>query len=1575
MASTAIPQHSTPPAPPTPSASSSPPGAPPAPPPTGSRSEQMSRMDQFLAMSQHRLSTSPASAGGGIAANTSGHMDTSFASASSPPPGTSATSGSNSGEEDDSCRDISSGGENGVGGSSNKRLGSSILNGLSSKKRRKQSKPIKIGAEAPEPGQIQPFVAENEAEEDGEKRGELPLNLSGSSRETGDGIRPVLRVLGPELMAAEEGAKAAAAAALAAGEAGGIPPSLYQSMLPFGLPPFPFPMPNVSGMKRPATSSSPISSTMAGAGPGGRIQIFNPEAYCELCNKEFCNKYFLKTHKANKHGIYSESPSTTSSGSTMPPSSSSSSSQANNSSTGQSSSQKVPSGGVDGGAPDPVGGPPTPNSQAGSPFSGAFIAANMGSLRPPFLPLSPGASPSPTSSSQNNTGSSSSNLGPSSNNKPITTSAPSVNNIRDVPSRDGSDPSPRPPGAPPIADIISPREADRTIPLQEELRKSLESPRSLPGLPPQLAGFNPMMFGGLPSLEALRKEEEQIRAAAAAAAAASGGGVVTGKESRPIPNIPNVKVSQATAAASAVPKGPFTPEKLRQMGVINADAFCEICCKEFCNKYFLRVHKLKKHGICSPDLPPEKVQKILSQMAKEAGKTGNPPPPIIRPGLDSRPPQGLNGPAGSTGLGPLGLPPQLRPPSSVNSGSNPLAGPGGIQLPPLEPLLPQALKDFSSPLPNALAAAAAAMTSESNSLKNGEGKLDRPGSGGEKEVIRINDDSEDSKENDQEQGLRDGGGDANPNADKPSGSNSPTSQQQQRPSEDLQRLQSMIMELNSNKAAAAAAAAISNADNSTVCKVCNKDMENKYFLRAHMMNEHGVLHMEEPPQLPIDPSSKKNKENEADNSISNGDNPIINTSVGAGPMAADFASKFLQQMQKGLGPGLPLDSDELSFLERVKSELASGANSGSNANNSGSPNKKAEKDPNRKPASLSRSYCEICKKELCNKYFMKTHMMKMHGINIEATGPAGSNAGVSCHLCKKELCSKYFLKVHLQNTHGIMEDGSPVPPGLKDNGGGGGSGLFPGLFPPPPELLGFPGPATSSPGSADKDRYFSRLLGEQSEISRERLKELERQKQMMGGAGGPNTNSASSPVSSVAAPGHTCSLCGEGFPEIVALQVHIIKSHGAFPPESGLFGNKPPTSTTDSPTAAAGGSEGNNGKDQADKSESAASAVSGEASTAGDKDKSGASGVLASSSSSSQGPLAPSISTPSFSFPPLDGSTGGVNAGSLPPLPPIPASSSSSPSSTGDSAAAAAAAAAAKQFPHIEMLQRHMLSQQFPGLMGPLLSAGFPGFPGVVGSSSSSQSPGSSMPFSSPLQQFLTGMPAAAAAAAAASVTGVDEASLKAKMSPNTSSSENNASPSGEKKESSSTPKAKAKKVTKKRFKCSKCGKRFRRRELCLEHIHQSHSTQQHQIHRVSPLKVSSRGRILGSAAVPSKTRSQYVRQLMELLRVPTSRGTPSGTGGEGKKKGGEQHIMQPFLLKAPSSPVAATGNNSLQPEGESNSNAINDNNDHAPAAASSSAPENSADININFVPSLVYLPVAKRVSQPLTVAFSLTPA
>ena len=608
------------------------------------------------------------------------------------------------------------------------------------------------------------------------------------------------------------------------------------------------------------------------------------------------------------------------------------------------------------------GGPPTPSSQAGSPFSGAFIAANMGALRPPFVPLSPGASPSPKDQANSTT--------------PGRQGDPQA--LRDAPSRDSTtganSDSPgalRGPGPHPM---MSPRDLaipdfrqdveERSRLMQRdssglpkengELRKSLESPQRgtpvsagggagpppIPGLPPHL-NFNPLMFGGLPSLESLRKED--LEAAAAA---------VGIPKRPPIPNIPNVpSVSLASGgggfcppgvSSGSMPKGPFTPEKLRQMGVINADAFCEICCKEFCNKYFLRVHKLKKHGICSPDLPPEKVQKILNQMAKEAGKTGNPPPPIVRPPMSSAGPLPFPMPGGSPDkrsplpLGPAGLP--LRPPLGLMS------------LPPLEPLLPQALKDFkgipSMPPPN---------------FDNGPFRHPNK----EQEIIRINDDSEDGQprvrpqDDDEDNSSKDRSDTSNGGHEEegiqrglggqmPGGIGDPNA-----PSEDLQRLQSMIMELNSNKAKSTlmpggqriievgggppqggnpeVGGNINIPTSTTVCKVCNKDMENKYFLRAHMMNEHGVLHTEEPqqdggnklPQLPQQPQSpQQQQQHQPPRMEVERMPPLINGLDMAN--AQDFAAKFLQQMQKGLGAaGLPpLDGDDRNFLERVKNELA-----------------------------------------------------------------------------------------------------------------------------------------------------------------------------------------------------------------------------------------------------------------------------------------------------------------------------------------------------------------------------------------------------------------------------------------------------------------------------------------------------------------------------------------------------------------------------------------------------------------------------------------------------------------------------
>ena len=199
---------------------------------------------------------------------------------------TSVTSGSNSGEEDD--RDPL--------GNSNKRLGGH-LNGFSSKKRRKQSKPIRLGPDHPidgpdhggpeQPSQSGQDQGRGDVEEeeglvnsttpeleDGERRPgllpmDLPLNLSAAAGAMA--AHPTLRVLGAELLQNPDKIPTSAAA------------SLYQNMLGnmpnfVGIPQFPFPFPTSRPPNSASSGTTPVTS-------GGRIQIFNPEAYCELCNK------------------------------------------------------------------------------------------------------------------------------------------------------------------------------------------------------------------------------------------------------------------------------------------------------------------------------------------------------------------------------------------------------------------------------------------------------------------------------------------------------------------------------------------------------------------------------------------------------------------------------------------------------------------------------------------------------------------------------------------------------------------------------------------------------------------------------------------------------------------------------------------------------------------------------------------------------------------------------------------------------------------------------------------------------------------------------------------------------------------------------------------------------------------------------------------------------------------------------------------------------------------------------------------------------------------------------------------
>jgi hypothetical protein len=90
----------------------------------------------------------------------------------------------------------------------------------------------------------------------------------------------------------------------------------------------------------------------------------------------------------------------------------------------------------------------------------------------------------------------------------------------------------------------------------------------------------------------------------------------------------------------------------------------------------------------------------------------------------------------------------------------------------------------------------------------------------------------------------------------------------------------------------------------------------------------------------------------------------------------------------------------------------------------------------------------------------------------------------------------------------------------------------------------------------------------------------------------------------------------------------------------------------------------------------------------------------------------------------------------------------------------------------------------------------------------------------------------------------------------------------------------------------------------------------------------------------------------MEILKVPTSRGTPS--------KVNSNHIMQAFLIKKQNEPRSLCD---LEDSAAATQDKI----------SASSMDED--DMDTTFVPSMVYLPVAKKINQPLTVAFSLTPA
>nr|CAH7748940.1 unnamed protein product [Callosobruchus chinensis] len=499
------------------------------------------------------------------------------------------------------------------------------------------------------------------------------------------------------------------------------------------------------------------------------MRIFNPDAYCEICSKEFCNKYFLKTHKANKHGIYSEI-------------SSSESSQMSTSITSVKLPNLVP----------PLETKPDTNVLALNPFCSIFT--NSFSTQAPI-------------------------------------------NLCEVKLTEGA--------------IVSNGQSS-----------SSESEKVFPEEQPMVEYTSP-------------------------------GNTQTETTSIKTETKPTFQETSNKLPAEHQMREMDLSYRLRRLGVMNPKAFCEICCKEYCNKYFLRTHKLKRHGIY---IPEDKEKESVSEE------------------------------------------------TNVN-----FIMPNNMQTSPLNLIMTeQNSSDCKTTSPSSVNCDIFNTKLQNPSLAPLHAKLS-------------------SKEESSEQ------------------------KKSEAISEDLQKLQTMILQLNDIEANKA----------SSLCNVCNKEFENQFYLHAHMMQEHSSL-LEEAKEL--------EKPNEADNTSNN--NTLCDM-CGKEVQNADEMSKHIIEFHSNNQSVLEVNKDDAALYNSQEKMQ----------------NKPLGQLPERRVSTNvtpTSSYCEICNKELCNKYFMKTHMQRMHGIEIENGAQIG---GVVCDICNKELCSKYFLRVHKHNTHGIIEYGnSLVPP-------------------------------------------------------------------------------------------------------------------------------------------------------------------------------------------------------------------------------------------------------------------------------------------------------------------------------------------------------------------------------------------------------------------------------------------------------------------------------------------------------------------------------------------------------------------
>ncbi|ESO07357.1 hypothetical protein HELRODRAFT_170690 [Helobdella robusta] len=297
------------------------------------------------------------------------------------------------------------------------------------------------------------------------------------------------------------------------------------------------------------------------------------------------------------------------------------------------------------------------------------------------------------------------------------------------------------------------------------------------------------------------------------------------------------------------------------------------------------------------------------------------------------------------------------------------------------------------------------------------------------------------------------------------------------------------------------------------CNICNKEVCNKYFLRTHKLKVHGIrdagfdgaannsnnnisinnnnnhnnnVNNNSEQQKSRDGSAVKEQKTSAGNVEQSGNNFSASTSdvkfnanytndneqnknhsnffKNFSQTNSDFYDSFNKNdsslFSESSKPTNPFELLDLSQLPKnsAPSRPTKSTSATSSKSNAG---KISEEAPPSKQSFDPEAYCEICKKEFCSKYFLKTHKQKIHGLRSDTDNrspsllPQMSGFGlpstyltdpstaslfsldsflskskdqqpsnmtrVTCEICGKELCNKYFLRTHMLKIHGISE--------------------------------------------------------------------------------------------------------------------------------------------------------------------------------------------------------------------------------------------------------------------------------------------------------------------------------------------------------------------------------------------------------------------------------------------------------------------------------------------------------------------------------------------------------------------------